>query len=142
MPTLTELDGFEHQVKSTNATATLNPALWGVVADTGNRITFVTGRNGIGTAARFDLDGTNAARMNRNLTTAGTLVVASFYVRWIRTPTSVTTRMFLASSDLVGIIGLNTSGQVLASFGSGTGIVTSTGPTINDGAWHRIDARW
>ena len=134
MPTLVDVEGFEHQVKSVNSTATMNPALWDGVNDLGSRLSFITGRNGLGTALRVDGDGTNSCRVTRNLTTAGTMLVASFYVRWVRTPTTTTLRIFLSSADIIALVGLNTSGQLVASYGSGTSIVTGTGPTITDGA--------
>lgn len=144
MPTLVDLAGFEDQVLTANATTTMNPKLWDTVANNGaGTVTYVTGRGGVGKAVKFDLDGVNQCRLARNLTTAGTMMVASFYVQLLRLPSAQTSRIFHMSSDLVGLIGIGTDGALRASFGSGTGIVTSIGPTITvDGRFHLIDVKF
>jgi hypothetical protein len=141
MPTLVEVEGFEHQIKAVNATATMDPPLWGVSSDAGNRISFVTGRDGIGKAMRIAPDGTNQARVQRTLTTPGTLFVHSIYIRLNSTPTGANCRCYLVSADQIAIIGINTSGAIIATWGGGTGPTTVTGPSLTDGLWHRVDIR-
>lgn len=141
IPNLIDWEGFENQIKTVSATANLGTKQWDLVEDVGNVITFVTGRDGIGKAVQIALNGTNTGRLNRNYATPGTLFVVSFYFKLVSTPTGATMRIFQSIADASCHIGINTSGQVLAAFGAGTSNVIGTGPSVTDGAWHRIDAR-
>lgn len=138
MPTLVDGDGFEHQVITSNATATMNPKLWDSLTGTP---TFVTGRDGVGKAMRIAASAT-AVQVTRNLTTAGTMLVVSFYFKCSAAPTGATLRIFRATADGVGLIGIKTDGNLTATYATGTGIVTPTGVAVCDGLWHRVDARF
>lgn len=137
MPTLVDIEGFEHQVAKINATATMNPPLWATAATTG--LTFAAGADGIGKCVHLAPDGTNGCRLVRNLTTAGTLVVASFKMRLIQNPTTIWTRVFHLPADIVAAVGPDTDGTIAALVSGGTKV---TGPSIADGNWHRVDVRY
>lgn len=136
MPTITDLDGFEHKVTTANATATMDPKLWDIVANTG-QISFVAGYNNEGSAVRIAANGANT-RLQRNYFTAGTLKVISFYIKVISLP-SARSRVFASVADIHGLIQLDTDGTLDASVAGG-GVVA--GPSVNDGAWHRVDLRY
>lgn len=137
MPTLVDLEGFEHQVAAVNATATMDPALWNTAATTG--LTFATGADGVGKCVHLEPDGTNGCRLVRNLTTPGTLLVGSFKMRLIQNPATIWTRVFHMSADVVSAIGPDTDGTIGAIVATGTKV---TGPSIADGLWHRVDFRY
>lgn len=137
MPTLVDLEGFENQVAKVNATVTMDPAMWATAATTG--LTFATGVDGVGKCVHLEPDGTNGCRLLRTLTTAGTLLVASFKVRLIQNPTTIFTRVFHMAADIVGTVGPDTDGTIAAIVAGGTKV---TGPSIADGLWHRVDVRY
>jgi hypothetical protein len=139
VPTLVDLEGFEHQVVVSNATTTMNPKLWDTAANTA-QISFVTGRRSNGLAARISPNGAGT-RLLRNYTTAGTLFVFSFYVRIITLPSSGNVvRVFHSTADLLAFIRINSDGTLSA--GVGTGTARTYGTPINDGGWHRLDLRY
>lgn len=137
MPTLVDLEGFDHGVDAANATATMNPALWDISANT-TAISFVAGRID-GQAIRVAKNNTTTTRVGRNYTTPGTLFVFSFYLRVNTLPTLADARVFAMSADIVAFFMVQTGGTILANVAGGTAPI---GPNIDDGQWHLIDGRY
>ncbi len=138
MPTLVDLEGFEHGVDAANATATMNPALWDTSGNPAG-ISFVSGRVD-GLAVQIAKDNTTTTRVGRVYTTPGTLFVHSFYLRVAAAPTLADARVYAMSADVVAFIMVQTTGTVLANITGGGS--ASVGPNVADGLWHLIDVRY
>jgi hypothetical protein len=151
MPTLIDLDSFQHQVLRTAITGA--GAWYALVTDTGTsppshgggNITFDTGV--VRTAdhivsLKMAFLAARGIQVRRTLPAGFRDVNVSFYFRTVDTtnPSGAIAYLFVFGSTTNGVINLNTSGQVSAKVGVGT---TQTGAVdVCDGAWHRIDARY
>jgi len=153
MPTLIEIDSFQHQVLRVSITAGAN-AWYALVTDTGTTNPSHGGGNiTFDTSIKRTADHVCSLKMAylaargiqvRNTIVAGTRDAnVSFYFRTVdatNPSTSATVLFAFGASTENSTIGINTSGQITAKAGAG-GTVQNGSVDVCDGAWHRIDAR-
>lgn len=141
MPTLTDIDSFQHQVLRIGGP-------WYTITD-GSTIPCHDGvsllfdetqpRTADHVCSLKYTGNTTTAVQLRRLFTGGQICVASFYFRLVTAPSAqVIMFRFINSSN--GVIRINTTGAINALVQGGTS--SDSANTYADGNWHRIDAKY
>ena len=136
MPTLVRVEGMEHQVASTNGGAT---GLWGQIV-TASSISFDTTIKHTGLASLKVVEsGAAACGIYPIIAASQNVIVGSMYIYMDANP-SVNSRImcsFVTAGVGATLCDVTTAGVIRMQCGDGT--VQSSGITVTDAAWHRLD---
>lgn len=139
-PTLNHLDGFAHQTLATSQTGSGFGGVYDAI-NTSSAFSFdTTNKRTAAHVCSLKLveSGSAACNLGRTINTQK-LTVSSFYIRVTAAP-SVNSAFFGHTGPTNQFnLAMNTSGNLLAQFATGT--VQSTSGTYADGDWHRITVR-
>jgi hypothetical protein len=129
-PTLTLIDGFEHQTLSTSGTGIWNgvPNPAAVTIDTTNKRTGAA-------ALKVAEDGVTATYISKSINSQ--VVVGSLYIRLTANP-SVNSTILVFTAPSNPQFWVTSTGLIRAAI---QGSATVDGPNIVDGAWHQLDFR-
>ena len=135
-PTLVRVDGFEHQVASTNGGT---GAIWGQI-NTAGSISFDTTTKRTGAASlKVTESGAAICKIGGLIAASQNVIVQSVYILMTAAP-SVTSRILsnfiTAGEGATQFDVVASTGVLQCKCGDGT---AQNGPSITDGAWHRLD---